>query len=52
MELQLDNLGIDYVQRRAALINGVTLDQVKAAAKKLLTPAPAIMSIGPKLEAK
>ncbi|ESX91666.1 zinc protease [Mesorhizobium sp. LNJC403B00] len=52
VELQLDNLGIDYVQRRAALINGVTLDQVKAAAKKLLTPAPAIMSIGPKLEAK
>ena len=44
VELQLDNLGIDYMQRRAALIDGVTLDQVKAAAKKLLSAEPAIMS--------
>jgi zinc protease len=52
VELQLDKLGIDYMQRRAALINGVTLDQVKAAAKKLLSPAPAIMSVGATLGAK
>ncbi|WP_413774734.1 M16 family metallopeptidase [Mesorhizobium sp. AR10] len=53
VELQLDKLGIDYMQRRGALINGVTLDQVKAAAKKLLSTEPAIMVVGPKLgEAK
>jgi zinc protease len=49
VELQLDKLGIDYMQRRAALINGVTLDQVKAAAKKLLSVGPAIMAVGPPL---
>lgn len=47
VELQLDRLGIDYMQRRAALINGVTLDQVKAAAKKLLSVEPAVMVVGP-----
>ncbi|TIT29237.1 MAG: insulinase family protein, partial [Mesorhizobium sp.] len=53
LELQLDKLGIDYMQRRAAFINGVTLDQVKAVAKKLLSAEPAIMVVGPKLgEAK
>ncbi|RWX59806.1 insulinase family protein, partial [Mesorhizobium sp. M4B.F.Ca.ET.089.01.1.1] len=49
VELQLDRLGIDYLQRRAGLINAVTLDDVKAAAKKLLSPAPAIMVVGPPL---
>ena len=37
------------MQRRTAYINGVTLDQVKAAAKKLLSAEPAIMVVGPKL---
>lgn len=49
VELQLDDLGIDYMQRRAAFINAVTLDQVKAAAKKLLSTEPTIMIVGPKL---
>lgn len=49
VELQVDKLGIDYMQRRTAYINGVTLDQVKAAAKKLLSAEPAIMVVGPKL---
>ncbi|AZO01480.1 insulinase family protein [Mesorhizobium sp. M9A.F.Ca.ET.002.03.1.2] len=48
VELQLDKLGIDYMQRRAALIDGVTIAQVKAAAKKLLSAEPAIMVVGPK----
>ncbi|RWO56349.1 pitrilysin family protein [Mesorhizobium sp.] len=48
LELQLDKLGSDYMQRRAALIDAVTLDQVKAAAKKLLSAEPAIMVVGPK----
>lgn len=49
LALQRDKLGIDYIQRRPALIEQVTLDQVRAAAKKLLPVEPAIMSIGPRL---
>ncbi|WP_027143210.1 pitrilysin family protein [Mesorhizobium sp. WSM3626] len=49
VELQLDDLGIDYMQRRTGYINAVTLDQVKAAAKKLLTAEPTIMVVGPPL---
>ncbi|UCI10263.1 insulinase family protein [Mesorhizobium sp. B1-1-8] len=49
VELQLDKLGIDYVQRRAALIDAVTLADVKAAAKKLLSAEPAVMVVGPPL---
>jgi zinc protease len=47
--LQLDKLGIDYMQRRGALINAVTLDQVKAVAGKLLSADPAVMVVGPAL---
>lgn len=47
VELQIDDLGIDYMQRRAAIIDGVTLDQVKAAAKKLLSVEPTVMILGP-----
>ena len=47
LSLQMDHLGIDYMQRREALIEAVTLDDVKAAAKKLLTAEPAILVVGP-----
>lgn len=47
LSLQEENLGIDYIQRRTALIDAVTLDQVKAVAMKLLTAKPAILVIGP-----
>jgi zinc protease len=47
--LQIDNLGIDYIQRRVDLINGVTLDQVRAVARKLLSAEPAVMMLGPAL---
>lgn len=47
VSLQTDNLGIDYMQRRAGLIEAVTLDEVKAAARKLLSAEPAIMIVGP-----
>ena len=43
--LQQENLGIDYVNRRNALIEAVTLDQVKAQAKRLLHPDRLIVSI-------
>jgi zinc protease len=49
VELQLDGLGIDYMDRRASLIEGVTLEQVKAVAAKLLSADPSVMVVGPPL---
>ena len=43
--LQQQNLGIDYVNRRNAMIEAVTLDQVKAQATRLLHPDRLIVSI-------
>lgn len=50
--LQLKGLGIDYLSRRADLINAVTLDQVKAAAAKLLSAKPAMLILGPSAPAQ
>lgn len=49
LSLQQEGLGIDYMQRRDALIEAVTLDDVKAAARKLLVAEPAVLVIGPPL---
>lgn len=38
LAIQRENLGIDYLDRRADLINGVTLDAVARVAKRLLQP--------------
>ena len=38
VSMQSDKLGIDYLDRRNALIEAVTMDQVKAAARRLLDP--------------
>ncbi|MDP3897810.1 MAG: pitrilysin family protein [Mesorhizobium sp.] len=51
VELQIDGLGIDYIDRRSGLIAAVTLDEVKAAAKRLLTTEPAVMIVGPAAKA-
>ncbi|HEX6980829.1 MAG TPA: pitrilysin family protein [Alphaproteobacteria bacterium] len=37
--IQYDNLGIDYIDRRDALINAVTIDDVRRVAGQLLDPA-------------
>jgi zinc protease len=37
--MQRDRLGIDYLDRRAALISGVTLNQARAVAHRLYDPA-------------
>ena len=50
VSLQLDGLGADYIQRRVDLINNVTLDEVQAAARKLLSVEPAVMVLGPPLK--
>lgn len=52
VQLQLDELGIDYLQRRAGIIESVTLDDAKAAAKRLLSADPAVMVVGPSLAGK
>ena len=49
VELQVDDLGIDYINRRAGMINAVTLDEAKAAAKRLLSSEPAVMVVGPEI---
>lgn len=45
--LQDAGLPRDYISKRAALIDAVTLDQVKAIARKLLSAEPAILIYGP-----
>ncbi len=47
--LQDQNLGRDYIDRRADLINAVTAEDVKAVAAKLLKADPAILVVGPSL---
>ena len=34
-QIQIDNLGIDYIDRRGAMIDAVTLEQAKQVAKRL-----------------
>jgi len=45
--LQLRDLGIDYIARRADLINAVTVENIKAVAQELLTAQPTILQMGP-----
>ena len=49
VELQKDELGIDYIERRVGYIEGVTLEGVKAAAVRLLSADPAVLVIGPEI---
>jgi zinc protease len=50
IDMQTDDLGIDYIQTREGKIDAVTLDGVKAAARKLLSAQPAVLIVGPKLD--
>lgn len=45
--MQTENLGIDYIERRRDLINAVTLEQVREAARKLLGVEPTVVVVGP-----
>lgn len=45
--IQQESLGIDYIERRASEIDAVTIDQVRAVARDLLTAEPAVMVLGP-----
>ncbi len=46
VQLQLDDLGIDYFQRRAAVIDAVTLDDAKRVAKRLLDNGMLVTVVG------
>jgi zinc protease len=39
VQMQTDKLGIDYLDRRASLIEGVTLDEARRVARRLYDPA-------------
>lgn len=45
--LQEQDLPIDYIEKREALINAVSLAEVNAAAKRLFGAEPAILMVGP-----
>jgi zinc protease len=44
--MQIDNLGIDYIERRGALIDAVTLADAKRVAKRLLDGGMLITVVG------
>ncbi len=47
LQIQIDDLGIDFLDRRNALISAVTLDAVRQAARRLLDPdALTIVAVG------
>ncbi|HEX2020909.1 MAG TPA: pitrilysin family protein [Aurantimonas sp.] len=45
--IQLDDLGIDYIDERQDLIDAVTMDAVKAMAQQLLSVEPTVITVGP-----
>ncbi len=46
VQIQLDNLGIDYIERRGAMIDGVTIEDAKRVAKRLLGDGMLVMVVG------
>ncbi len=48
VQLQLSDLGIDYIERRAGLIEKVSLEQAKTVAERLFSIEPSVMIVGPK----
>jgi zinc protease len=46
VQMQIDNLGIDYIERRGALIDAVTLADAKRVAKRLLDGGMLITVVG------
>jgi zinc protease len=45
--IQLDDLGIDYIDEREKLIDAVTMDDVKRMARQLLAVQPTVVTVGP-----
>jgi zinc protease len=51
VQYQLDNLGIDYIQRRPAIIDAVTLDDAKRVAKRIWGQGLLSVSVGRAVQA-
>ncbi|MFC0804537.1 MULTISPECIES: M16 family metallopeptidase [Sinorhizobium] len=50
--IQMEDLGIDYIERRKQLIQAVTVEDVRSVAKQLLSADPAVMIVGAPLEGR
>jgi zinc protease len=46
VQMQVDNLGIDYIERRSAMIDAITLADAKRVAKRLLDPGMLVTVVG------
>jgi zinc protease len=46
IQLQLDDLGVDYISRRTAMIDAVSLDDAKRVAKRLLDGGLLVTVVG------
>jgi zinc protease len=46
LQIQLDGLGIDYIDRRGALIDAVTMEDIKRVAQRLLTSGMLVTVVG------
>jgi zinc protease len=47
--IQIEDLGIDYIDRRNDLIGAVSLDDIKRVAKRLLAEPPSVSVVGPEV---
>jgi zinc protease len=45
LAIQFENLGIDYIERRQALIEKVTLDDIRRVAKRLIKPDELVVTV-------
>jgi len=50
LAIQVDDLGIDYIDKRNGLIEAVTLDDVRRVARRFLSTPPSVVVVGPKAE--
>ena len=46
LQIQLDDLGIDYINRRSAIIDAVTIEDARRAAKRLARAACSSTVVG------
>jgi zinc protease len=46
LSIQLDNLGIDYIDKRNDLIAAVTIDDVRRVAKRLFSDSMVVVRVG------
>jgi len=52
VQYQLDDLGIDYLDKRASIINAVTLADAKRIAKRVWGPGLITVTVGRATEAR